>query len=58
MNSFQKSVFTPNVYVFTGLVARMYRFDVTARAEVRRLENTNASIIFEKYYIEEAKLRF
>ena len=33
----RESVFTPDEYVFTGLVVRMYRFDVTACAEARRL---------------------
>ena len=28
----RESVFTPDEYVFTGLVVRMYRFDVTAGA--------------------------
>ena len=34
----RESVFTPDEYVFTGLVVRMYRFDVTACAEARRLD--------------------
>ena len=37
----RESVFTPDEYVFTGLVVRMYRFDVTACAEARRLDNYN-----------------
>ena len=41
----RESVFTPDEYVFTGLVVRMYRFDVTACAEARRLvQRTESSL--------------